>query len=304
MRCIFSRPDWSDMATKCGTFWTRNLEGACPLEVLDLYQELARKIPNEAAIKETPVCMFYGFGHGANYVFAGQENEYIITKDNIALWDQAAVHLLSCSVFADLGLLFKHGSGYKNTYYFYISDSPDGVAEQYFDSDHEFFRAIWRGLTWGDAQLALKAKYQEWYQKGISGNGYLLWDADIHVITGDATWRPTPPSGIKRITAYYRNGAGQPTVLIGDMEPGPDQVWALEWKIPIEGTYSLLYEGEDMEGITKRVETGEFTVTFPPSGIHIEPVSPKGGDVVNARKVEISVKGYYVPPTEHMCRSI
>ena len=296
MRCIFSRPDWSDMATKCGTFWTRNLEGACPLEVLDLYQELARKAPNEAAIKETPICMYYGFGHGADYVFTGQENEYIIRKDNIALWDQAAVHLLSCSVFADLGLLFKHGSGYKETYYFYLQDIPNGVAEQYFDSDHEFFRSIWRGLNWGEAQVALKAKYVEWYQKGISGNGYLLWDADIHTISGDPVWKPTPPTGIKRLTAYYLFPETSVQSKIGDMTRTDGDVWAIPWVIPGEGKYLLIYEGEDVEGNITTKRTGEFEVKFPPSGIHIEPISPQGGETITARKTVISVHAWYEAP--------
>lgn len=296
MRGIFSRPDWDDIATKAGTFWTRNLEGVCPLEVLDLYQELARKAPNEAAIKETPICMYYGFGHGADYVFAGQENEYIITDQNIALWDQAAVHLLSCSVFAGLGLKFKHGSGYNKTYYFYTTYQRDEVEEQYFDSDHEFFRSSWKDKTWGEAQVALKAKYVEWYQKGIAGNGYLFWDADAHTITGDPAWKPTPASGIKKITAYYQLMPDGVATPIGSMTRKDGDIWTVPWNILNEGKYILIYVGEDVEGITKRVETGEFEVTFPPSGIHIEPVSPKGGETINARKALISVHAWYEKP--------
>lgn len=296
-KTIFSRPDWSDLATRWGTYWTQFLMTLCPTETIELYQEQARKAPNEAAIKANPKAFYYGFGHGADYCFAGQENEYIITKDNVALWKDACVHLLSCSVFKDLGLMFPDGSGYKDTFYFYLQEWPNGVAEQYFRSDHQYFEKIWAGALRGIAQTALKDKFQEYYNENRAGKDYLLWDAACHVITGDPNGRPEPASGIRRITAYYRNGAGQPAVIIGDMKPEGQDVWGLEWKIPIEGTFSLVYEGEDMEGITKRVETGEFTVTFPPSGIHIEPISPKGGEVIVARRVVISVKAYYVVPS-------
>ena len=291
---IFSRPDWSDLATRWGTYWTKFLETLCPTEVIDLYQELARKAPNEEAIKAHPKSYYYFFGHGADYCIAGQENEYIVTKDNIALWKDACVHALSCSVFKDLGLLFPDGSGYKDIFYFYVSEFPNSAAGQYFRSDHQYFEAIWRGNTRGEAQKALKDKFAEYYAQNNPGRDYLLWDASLHVITGDPNGRPEEPTGIKTVTAYYVEKVEGIETKIGEMTAGPDNLYTLKWKFPREGEYSLIYFAEDAEGNIKRKETGDFTIKFPESPIDIIPIWPVGGETIEARSAEIKVQVRYL----------
>jgi hypothetical protein len=284
------------MAIRWGNPWTKKLEDECPTEVVDLYQEQARRAPTEAAIKKDPASLYYLFGHGNGAMATGQNMEPVIDAENIALWDQAFAHLLSCSVFQALGLLFKHGSGYNRTVYFYVSTFPNSVAEQYFESDHTAIREWWKNATMAETRAAVKKSYSDWFAKGLPGNDYLPWDRDSYVTTGPDDARPGPISGIKKLTAYYYNVTEAESGTIGDLTKGGNDIWTILWPIPKEGTYKLIYEGEDMEGVKTRKETGEFKVTFPPSGIHIDPISPKGGETINARKVEISVYAWYEEP--------
>ena len=190
-KVIFSRPDWNDQATKWGTYWTKVLLDKCPFDVIELYKEQAVKAPNEAAIKANPTAMYYGFGHGNSSVFTGQNATTVIDNSNVALWDRAFVHLLSCSVFAGLGKKFTHGSGYSKTYYFYVMTWPDDVAKMYYDSDHQVMLALWDKKTMAEAQKQLKDRYDYWFKNGPPyGKDYLIWDRDAHVITGDPNAKP------------------------------------------------------------------------------------------------------------------
>jgi len=190
-KVIFSRPDWNDQATRWGTYWTKVLLDKCPFDKIELYKEQARRAPNEAAIKANPTAMYYGFGHGNADVFTGQNTERIIDAANVALWDKSFVHLLSCSVFAKLGLKFPHGSGYAKTYYFYVMQWPNDVAKMYYDSDHTYMLTLWKDMTKAESQKALKDRYTYWYKNGPPyGKDYLPWDRDCHTITGDPNAKP------------------------------------------------------------------------------------------------------------------
>jgi len=292
---IFSRPDWNDTATQYGKYWTGELEKKCPFPLVDLYKELARRAPNESAIQKDPDAFYYGFGHGNADTFTGQDLETIIFANNIQLWNAAWVHLLSCEVFARLGLKFPNGSGYNKTFYFYINVYPNDVAKQYFDSDQQFALAVWAGKTKAEAQKALKDKFTEYYNAPGQGKDYLPWDRDCHVITGDPNAKWTGVQGIKRITAFYKyEGGGE--IAIGDMTSGEDDQWTITWKPLAEGGYSIVYYGEDTEGGIKRVETGVFNVKYPPSGITITPISPKGGESIVARELTLQIEATYQKP--------
>jgi len=294
LRSIFSRPDWNDQATKAGTYWTKLLEDKCPTELLDLYAALAVRASNEAAIKETPDALYYGFGHGNSSLFTGQNMATVIDASNIALWNKSWVHLLSCSVFAGLGLKFPHGSGYNRTFYFYLSGTTDGYAEPYFDSDQQVQIERWKGKTMGEQIKTAKDKFTWWYsQPGPAGKDYLPWDRDSLIGTGDPNDRPTPAKGIVKVDAYYRTGDNTPT-LIGPMTKGDADAWTLTWRIPQSGAYKIQYVATDHEGNTRTVETGEFHVDLPESPIEIIPVYPKGGEYITTRNVTLGIIARYV----------
>ena len=293
MKTIFSRPDWSDTATLVGTHWTKELIQMCPTEVIELYKEDARRLKNEAAIKENPESMYYGFGHGNSTVFTGQQNEVIINKDNIALWDRAWVHLLSCEVFKGLGLKFPHGSGYNALFYFYISTIPDGVARMYFDSDHQVQLARWEGLTMAEQIKRAKDKFTWYYEQHPLGGDYLIFDRNALVYTGNADDRPTPTKGIAAVSAEYQPEGGIWT-QIGAMTKGENDLWSLIWKVPAEGNYKLRYRAESYDGDEKLTETGFFNVKYPESPIQIEPITPKGGETLIAKTLGLQVRVSYV----------
>jgi len=291
---IFSRPDFDDTAIRWGTWWTAELIKKCPLQVVELYAEQARRAPNEAAIRAHPKAYYYGFGHGNRGVFTGQDFEAIMDYNNVDLWKEAWVHLLSCEVFADLGKLLGHGSGYEKTYYFYISTHPNSVAEQYFDSDHQYMLALWiKKVSRGEAQRILKDKYTEYYAQGRPGRDYLPWDRDAHVITGDPNEKPEPEPGIQSVEAQYRY-QGEDWVAIDGMTRVDGDVWTLKWRIPKEGVCRLKYVAEDHEGNTKAKETGDFTIKFPESPIEIVPIWPVGGEVIEAKAAEIKTQVRYL----------
>ena len=291
---IFERPDWNDVATRCGTWWTKKLLDQCPTPVLELHAENAVRLANEAAIKANPDAFYYGFGHGNSSQFAGQNNAIVIDNQNVALWDKAWVHLLSCSVFASLGLKFPHGSGYNRTFYFYISDQVDGYAEPYYDSDHTVMKNRWPGKTMSEQIKAAKDRFTWWYsQPGPAGKDYLPWDRDSLIGTGDPNDRPAPVKGIVKVDAYYRTGDSTPT-LIGAMTKGDADAWTLTWRIPQSGTYKIQYVATDHEGNTRTVETGEFYVDLPESPIEIIPVYPKGGEHITTRSVVLGIIARYV----------
>jgi len=292
--CIFSRPDFDDTAVRWGTYWTKKLIDKCLYQVVDLYKDLATRAENEAAIKANPTAFYYGFGHGNEDVFTGQNLQAVIDYDNIELWAEAWVHLLSCSVFARLGLKFKHGSGYNRTYYFYISTYPNSVAEQYFDSDHQYPLAVWlKDASAGEAQAALKKAYTDYFAEGRTGNDYLPWDRDSHIITCDPGdhWKAAP--GIRRVQASHKFQDGDWT-LIGDMAKQENDVYSLKWKFPKEGVCRLRYDAEDTEGNKKAKETGDFTIKFPESPIEIVPIWPVGGEVIEAKAAEIKTQVRYL----------
>ena len=296
---IFSRPDWADQATSKGNPWTEYLEQNCPTEIIDLYKEKAVRGPNEEAIKANPTAFYYGFGHGSSDVFTGQSKKIIMDASNVALWKDAWTHLLSCSVFAKLGKLLPWGSGYNRTFYFYAMSNPplDDVSKMYFDSDHAVPHGHWADKTRGETLQAWKARFDYWFKNGPAyGKDYLPWDRDSAVMMGDPNARPTPAEGIKSLKAYW-NGVA-PENLIGDMKPvqGQEQHWEIPWKVPAEGTYKLIYVGEDTEGGVKQVETGTFNVKFPPSGINIIPASPVGGETFTARELKLEIRAWYEKP--------
>lgn len=296
--CIISRPDWNDTATLWGQWWTLELEKKLAatglFDIHELYKEQATKGPNEDAIKEWPNALYYGFGHGNSTVFTGQKMLTIIDNNNVELWNvgPAFVHLLSCEVFAGLGKKFLHGSGYAKTFYFYTTTHPNSVAEMYFDSDQQWMLEIAKGAMTAEAQKVLKAKFDYWLRNGPPyGNDYLMWDKECHTITGDPDARLQPTEGIISLKAYFNEVSE--SNLIGDFKKELDNFWELDWKIPVEGMYKLIYVGEDTEGGRKEVATGDFEVRFPPSGINIVPVSPKGGEVFTARALKIQIEAWY-----------
>lgn len=290
---MFSRPDFVDTATRWGTHWTAELIKKCPLQVVELYAEQARRAPNEAAIRVHPKAYYYGFGHGNRGGFTGQNHEVIMDHNNVGLWRDAEVHLLSCDVFADLGKALPHGSGYERTYYFYVSTHPNSVAEQYFDSDHQYMLALWlRKVSRGEAQKALKDKYTEYYAQRRPGRDYLPWDRESHVITGDPNEKPEPERGIRRVEASYRF-TGEDWTNIGDMARKDGDVWTIAWRFPKEGVARLRYEAEDHEGNKKAKETGDFTIKFPEVPIEITPIFPVGGETIEAKSAELQVRARY-----------
>jgi len=293
MKTIFSRPDWNDTATHFGQYWTGELIKMCPTEVVELYKEQARRAPNEAAIKADPESFYYGFGHGNANIFTGQSLETVIDSNNIALWNKAWVHLLSCSVFASLGLKFPHGSGYNRTFYFYISTYPDGVAEMYFNSDHQVQLARWQIKTMGEQIKQAKDKFTEWYNKGLAGKDYLLWDRDSLIGTGNADDRPAPTKGVRQVDVSYQaeNGAWTP---IGTMTKGNNDLYGITWKVPAEGKYKLRYHAATYEDEEKVIDTDWFTVRYPESPIEIVPQFPKGGEEITAKSLNLQVKVTYV----------
>ena len=292
--CIFGRPDFDDTAIHWGTWWTKKLIEKCPFQVVELYKDDATRAKSEAAIKEYPQAFDYKFGHGNADVLTQQNFEVTIDDQNIELWAEAWVHLLSCEVFARLGLKFKHGSGYNRTYYFYISTYPNDVAEQYFDSDHQYALAVWlKDASAGEAQAALKKAYTDYFAQGRTGNDYLPWDRDSHVITCDPNdhWKAGP--GIRRVQASYKFSDGDWT-LIGDMTKGENDVYSLKWKFPREGVCRLRYDAEDTEENKRAKETGDFTIKFPESPIEIVPIWPVGGEVIEAKAAEIKTQVRYL----------
>jgi len=265
-----------------------------PGPTVDLYAGDATRANSEVAIKTNPDAFYYGFGHGNRDVFTGQNLQAVIDEENIALWDKAWVHLLSCEVFDKLGLKFPHGSGYKRTYYFYISTFPNSIAEQYFLSDHQYWLALrTKGATAGEAQKALKDAYTNYYAEGRTGNDYLPWDRDSHVISCDPNDKPGPVQGIKKVQAFYAFEY-ESEKLIGDMAKKEGDIYALVWKFPKEGVCRLRYLAEDYEENKRSKETGQFTIKFPESPIEITPISPKGGELIEAKKAELQVQVKYL----------
>jgi hypothetical protein len=261
---------------------------------MDLYKDQATREAVEAAIKENPAGFWYIFGHGNPDVITGQGLKAIIDDQNIALWDGAWIHVLSCEVFERLGLKFKHGSGYNRTYYFYGAGWPNGAAEQYFRSDHEFALAVWtKKASKAEAQAALKKAYTDWFNQGLMGNDYMIWDRDGHVITGDPNAHWTSGPGIAHVEALYKFRDGI-WLSLGYMAPGDNDNYTLKWKFPEEGFCRLKYVATDTDGTIKEKETGEFTIKFPESPIEIVPIFPVGGEVIQARTAEIKTSVRYL----------
>ena len=265
----------------------------CPTEVVELYKEDARRLKNEAAIKADPESMYYGFGHGNKNVFTGQQNEVVIDAKNVALWDRAWVHLLSCEVFAGLGLKFPHGSGYKSLFYLYISTIPNGVAHMYFDSDHQVQQARWQGKEMIEQIKQAQDKFHWYYAQQPIGGDYLIYDSNALVYTGDPHARPTPTKGIAAVSAEYQPEGGIWT-QIGAMTKGENDLWSLIWKVPAEGNYKLRYHAESYDGDEKLTETGFFNVKYPESPIQIEPQFPVGGETLIAKTLSLQVRVSYV----------
>lgn len=141
-------------------------------EITDLSAEQAKKQPVYDALDTTNPGSFYGFGHGHNCRFTGDDTQDIFTCDECEKLQGRIVYLLSCLTANGLGpaIIQKGAVAYAgfNISWSWITNNPDGdpyddiYALGFWESANELWVELLNGGTFIQAIQASIARYNWW----------------------------------------------------------------------------------------------------------------------------------------------
>jgi len=174
----------------------------------------------ENTIKNYPINVFIGGGHGDYDRFAGWENQIVLRAcDNDNLLSDKIVYLISCRCARELGgsSVKKNAKvfiGYLEDFVFAIDDRyidmplNDPVAKSFFDPAIEVINTIARGesvdMAYYNSQQKFNEQIKYWYSKNVPEAPYiislLMHDRDYQTIIGETS--VAVPAAAIRVTAF------------------------------------------------------------------------------------------------------
>jgi len=202
---LLSRPRY-ETATKYGNYWYGELvipvARAQEIEVIDLDGELANKAEFDRRILDEDPILIAGVGHGNLERWTGHQGQTLLLKGDPQdgkLMAGRHGSFLSCEFGASGPWWIQQGAkgiyGYKDLFYFVISQWPNQAAKSFFDSHMMYERTLELGGSHKEAWDATKKKWNEYIAKGDPYLvRYQIHDRDCMIFSGDLDSKPWPPT--------------------------------------------------------------------------------------------------------------